>query len=107
MTASHIAELETALRLAETELMRCSHILAGDEALNAVKQTVAAALSGSSAPVVVVPQSALDWLFGSGPDANGKWFGEVDDEGRFKPGRGAYWWRSHFRTLISQGHSNG
>jgi hypothetical protein len=44
---------------------------------------------------VMVPQSALDWLFGQGPDADGNWF-EVDGN------RPRYWWRSHFRKLIGQ-----
>jgi hypothetical protein len=25
---------------------------------------------------VVVPKAALEWLYGEGPDADGKWFGE-------------------------------
>lgn len=45
---------------------------------------------------VAVPQSALNWLFGTGPDADGNWFGDTARETK-----GRYWWRSHFRRLIS------
>lgn len=49
----------------------------------------------------LVPKVAIDWLEGSGPDHEGKWFGEVKDAAdslgvRYKP---AYWWRSHFRKI--------
>jgi hypothetical protein len=54
-----------------------------------------AGFSASRAGWVMVPQSALDWLFGQGPDADGNWF-EVDGN------RPRYWWRSHFRKLIGQ-----
>jgi hypothetical protein len=48
---------------------------------------------------IVVPKSALDWLFGEGPDADGKWFEppEIKDGERKKP----YWWRSRFRAMIT------
>lgn len=46
---------------------------------------------------VWVSREALDWLFGSGPDADGKWFGDESI-----PKRGAYWWRAHFRKLIGE-----
>lgn len=53
---------------------------------------------------VLVPQKALDWLNGAGPDDNGKWFGELADEveeldkpRRFKR---TYWWRTYFRQMI-------
>jgi hypothetical protein len=48
----------------------------------------------------LVPQSALDWLDGSAPDADGKWFGECEPENIGKYPK-KYWWRSHFRKLIS------
>jgi hypothetical protein len=54
-----------------------------------------AGFSASRVGWVMVPQSALDWLFGQGPDADGNWF-EVDGN------RPRYWWRSHFRKLIGQ-----
>ncbi|MGN6773139.1 MAG: hypothetical protein ACTHJQ_25320 [Rhizobiaceae bacterium] len=41
----------------------------------------------------LVPEYALDWLFGQGPDKNGQWFGDV-------PGKGAFWWRSQFRAML-------
>lgn len=41
----------------------------------------------------VVPKTALDWLYGSGPDANGEWFTPPDNAW-------PYWWRTHFRELI-------
>lgn len=50
--------------------------------------------------MVLVPQSALDWLFGVAPDANGKWFG--DDFGQQQGERiPAFWWRSKFREMIN------
>lgn len=49
-----------------------------------------------------VPEAALAWLFGEGPDTNGKWFGECEDT--VKPLAGKYprkyWWRSKFRAMI-------
>lgn len=45
---------------------------------------------------VLVPKSAIDWLFGEGPDQNGSHFGD-DIPARAPP----YWWRSHFRKLIN------
>lgn len=48
-----------------------------------------------AAGLVLVPQSALDWLDGSAPDADGKWFG--DDVPKGKP----FWWRSKFRAMLS------
>ncbi len=55
--------------------------------------------------LVSVPKSALDWLFGSGPDTNGQWFHETQDDeetynATFKRKTGQYWWRKHFRKLI-------
>jgi hypothetical protein len=50
---------------------------------------------------VLVPQSALDWLFGQGPDANGEWFSDSVDLRIEKPR--PYWWRAHFRKLIGGG----
>jgi len=53
----------------------------------------------SSSPVgemVLVPKSALDWLFGEGPDAEGHWFGDGS-----QLQKGAYWWRSPFRAVLS------
>lgn len=57
---------------------------------------VGAAEQGESG-FVLVPRSALDWLFGDGPNADGKWFGEEEDH--VDTGR-RYWWRSVFRRLI-------
>jgi hypothetical protein len=59
------------------------------------EQAFLAGFSASRVGWVMVPQSALDWLFGQGPDADGNWF-EVDGN------RPRYWWRSHFRKLIGQ-----
>lgn len=47
--------------------------------------------------MVSVPQSALDWLFGEGPDANGLHWG---DDAYGDLSKRPYWWRSHFRKLI-------
>jgi len=51
---------------------------------------------------VAVPKAALEWLFGSQPDADGKWFGECREaisamEAKV-PRR--FWWRSKFRSMI-------
>lgn len=46
-----------------------------------------------------IPTSALEWLFGEGPDANGEWFGADEDAAELRL-RGRYWWRSKFRQLI-------
>lgn len=50
---------------------------------------------------VLIPKAALDWLYGAGPDHNGKEFGEVEDTvkpvaGKYYP---RYWWRLHFRKI--------
>ena len=54
----------------------------------------------------LVPDSALAWLFGEAPDANGRWFSDaaelVAPLPRLLGGRPPqYWWRSHFRKLIA------
>lgn len=48
--------------------------------------------------MALVPQTALDWLNGEGPDADGKWFEppEIAEGERPKP----YWWRSKFRAML-------
>lgn len=57
------------------------------------------------APVeaVLVPVSALQWLFGEGPDADGNQF-DPDKLGKPSKALGGrippYWWRKHFRKLI-------
>lgn len=63
------------------------------EKLKAARAWLAAQDSG----MVAVPQSALDWLFGSGPDENGHWF-DCDNEPTIKV---KYWWRSKFRAMIA------
>ncbi len=60
---------------------------------------------------VIVPKAALDWLHGEAPDADGKWFGEAEDEAAANPIAGKYprkyWWRSKFRAMISAAHDKG
>ena len=51
--------------------------------------------------MVMVPKSALDWLFGQGPDADGKWYGDVEPKENPYGLRAPHWWRSHFRKLIA------
>lgn len=48
--------------------------------------------------VVPVPEAALAWLFGEGPDPSGHWFGEFPDD-HPKPS-GEFWWRKIFRAMI-------
>jgi len=52
----------------------------------------------SQADTVAVPRVALEWLFGAAPDADGKWFGDCEEESR-KHSR-PYWWRTKFRSMI-------
>jgi hypothetical protein len=47
--------------------------------------------------MVAVPKSALAWLFGEGPDADGYWW---SDDVYGEIGKKPFWWRSHFRKLI-------
>jgi len=54
-------------------------------------------LSPTEEGMVLVPKSALDWLFGEGPDEDGIWFGDAERVA----GSGAFWWRTVFRRLIS------
>jgi hypothetical protein len=42
----------------------------------------------------LVPEIALKWLMGEGPDHNGNWFSDVI------PGPGKFWWRSWFRAML-------
>ncbi|MBZ9888080.1 hypothetical protein LB559_09025 [Mesorhizobium sp. BR1-1-3] len=67
------------------------------------------ALSTPTAPVlavedgwVMVPKTALDWLFGEGPDKEGHWFGD----GNFST-KGAYWWRIPFRAMLAASSQQG
>jgi len=48
---------------------------------------------------VEVPHSALAWLFGEAPDADGHWFEppEIKEGERNKP----YWWRSKLRSMLA------
>lgn len=56
-------------------------------------------LSARSAPVAegwrLVPETAIEWLMGNGPDTDGNHFGA--DEGE----SGRFWWRSKFRAMLS------
>jgi len=53
--------------------------------------------------MALVTQTALNWLNGEGPDADGKWFGECEDEVVKTPRKYTprYWWRSKFRAMLS------
>lgn len=55
---------------------------------------------------VAVPTSAIAWLMGEAPDADGKWFGECADAARSETGKypRKYWWRSKFRAMIENPH---
>lgn len=50
---------------------------------------------------VAVPETALKWLFGEGPDEDGNWFGDgaTSDKGR-------YWWRASFRAMLPAAPAN-
>lgn len=47
---------------------------------------------------VRVPKFALDWLFGAGPDTDGRWF---DETWQVHRPTGAFWWRSEFKRMIT------
>lgn len=49
----------------------------------------------------LVPNVALKWLHGEGPDHDGKWFGQVGEEGPSTKHPRPYWWRSHFRKICN------
>jgi hypothetical protein len=54
--------------------------------------------------MALVDQRALDWIFGEGPDRDGKWFGETIGDGVPKlAGKypRTYWWRSKFRAMLA------
>ena len=46
----------------------------------------------------LVPEFAIRWLLGEGPDANGNHFGE---EYAYDFESGRYWWRSEFRAMLA------
>jgi hypothetical protein len=46
----------------------------------------------------LVPNVALKWLNGEGPDHEGSWFGECQPDIENKYPR-KYWWRSHFQKI--------
>ena len=48
---------------------------------------------------VLVPQAALDWLFGEGPDPAGFHFGDWPED--IPRPQGAFWWRSVFRQILA------
>ena len=54
------------------------------------------------ADTIAVPRVALEWLFGAEPDADGKWFGDCEEEERKTPRKPSrpYWWRTKFRSMI-------
>lgn len=49
----------------------------------------------------LVPEYALKWLFGEGPDKNGNYF-----EPPINP-TGKYWWRTKFRAMLSAPERDG
>ena len=63
--------------------------------LKQLREIAAAVVPGG---FVAVPQPAIDWLMGEGPDAAGFWFGDHPDDQRPK---GAFWWRSNFRAMLA------
>lgn len=75
-----------------------------DALRNDIRRGLEAALSPRDGVpgMVLVPKTALDWLFGEGPDEEGHRFGD----GNF-PTKGAYWWRNPFRAMLSTASSSG
>lgn len=64
---------------------------------------IAAQQDGAREGYTLVPNTALEWLFGSGPDSDGKWFGESEGDEIETPRKYSrrYWWRTKFRQLIT------
>lgn len=46
---------------------------------------------------VLVPDFAMKWLFGEGPDDRGFWFGDAEAP----RAKGAFWWRNDLRRMLS------
>lgn len=63
-----------------------------DEALASLKGGVAV-----DGEFQKVPASALRWLFGEGPNAEGEWFGDGPAASK---GIGSFWWRTEFRAML-------
>lgn len=59
--------------------------------------TDAAPLMPSAEGMVLVPERALKWLNGEGPDDNGYWFGDEPPT----TGRGQFWWRIVFNRMLA------
>lgn len=72
------------------------------KAAEALRSDSAAPSSPAVDGAVAVPKQALDWLFGEGPDNEGKHFGECEDIEIKTPRKYSrrYWWRSKFRSMI-------
>jgi len=102
---ARVAKLEKALEhITELLVDTWRHPMAGDPENEIAVMNARAALAPSAqeGETVAVPKAALEWLFGSQPDADGKWFGECREaisamEAKF-PRR--FWWRSKFRSMI-------
>lgn len=106
------ASFPTALSDSEVRIWinACNH----EPARQALRQLLAYRVRGVSsaltspasgeqdAPVgyVLVPQAAIDWLMGEGPDPAGLWFGDFPDDHPKPPG--AFWWRSLFRSMLAK-----
>jgi hypothetical protein len=71
-----------------------------DDIAGAVIKAYLAALTAAQAAdgYQLVPTSALQWLAGMAPDANGVWFGDGEYA---RQGRGAYWWRTRFAAMCA------
>lgn len=74
--------------------------IAMKEAADLIERVLSPAQGRVPPGFVLIPQSALDWLDGSAPAPDGKWFGQDAPDPDEKPYR-AYWWRSRFRELCS------
>lgn len=83
----------------------------GDDLFDEIKTDVATAaitaylVQAEKEGWVMVPNSALAWLFGEGPDADGHWFEppEIKEGERKKP----YWWRSKFSAMLAAAQNGG
>lgn len=65
-------------------------------------ETARAALTAAGSPPApavwqLVPTSAIKWLMGEAPDANGSWFGDE----KAAPLDGQYWWRTKFEKMLA------
>ncbi|WP_398473047.1 hypothetical protein [Tardiphaga sp.] len=96
--AARFAGRETGVRVRDTSAL----LQDLDGAVAEITKLRAERDAAAQDDMVLVPKVALLWLNGEAPDADGKWFGEHEDEAIRTPRKRtpAYWWRSKFRSMV-------